>query len=81
MQKELGYKVQIFEKKVDSYKKTTQKLNNTVEYIKVKLQTNLPIFVIIHFVIQTSTVNKPDIPDSLILTSPTGSTTSQISNR
>ncbi|XP_039972666.1 tripartite motif containing 35-28 [Xiphias gladius] len=32
--KELGFKVQIFEKKVESYKKMTHKLNNTVEYIK-----------------------------------------------
>ncbi|XP_073342119.1 tripartite motif containing 35-28 [Pagrus major] len=32
--RELGFKVQIFEKKVESYKKTTHKLNNAVEYIK-----------------------------------------------
>nr|XP_020445890.1 zinc-binding protein A33-like [Monopterus albus] len=32
--KELGFKVQIFEKKVDAYKKMTLKLNNTMEYIK-----------------------------------------------
>ncbi|XP_035991096.1 tripartite motif containing 35-28 [Fundulus heteroclitus] len=32
--KELGFKVQIFEKKVSSYKKLTKKISNTVEYIK-----------------------------------------------
>lgn len=32
--KELGFKVQIFEKKVESYKKMTRKLSNTMEYIK-----------------------------------------------
>ncbi|XP_037532790.1 tripartite motif containing 35-28 [Nematolebias whitei] len=32
--KELGYKVQIFEKKVESYKKMTKNFNNAVEYIK-----------------------------------------------
>lgn len=32
--KELGFKVQIFEKKVESYKKTTHKFSNAVEYIK-----------------------------------------------
>ncbi|XP_029306508.1 LOW QUALITY PROTEIN: tripartite motif containing 35-28 [Cottoperca gobio] len=32
--RELGYKVQIFEKKVESYKKCTRKLSNSVEYIK-----------------------------------------------
>ncbi|GAA6229638.1 zinc-binding protein A33-like [Lates japonicus] len=32
--KELGFKVQIFEKKVESYKKMTHKLSNAVEYIK-----------------------------------------------
>ncbi|XP_036931285.1 tripartite motif containing 35-28 [Acanthopagrus latus] len=32
--RELSFKVQIFEKKVESYKKTTHKLNNAVEYIK-----------------------------------------------
>ncbi|KAM3613758.1 uncharacterized protein V6R79_004733 [Siganus canaliculatus] len=32
--KELGYKVQIFEKKIDSYKKMTRQLNNAVEFIK-----------------------------------------------
>ncbi|XP_047214378.1 tripartite motif containing 35-28 [Girardinichthys multiradiatus] len=32
--KELGFKVQIFEKKVDSYKKMTKKFSNAVEYIK-----------------------------------------------
>ncbi|XP_040020094.2 tripartite motif containing 35-28 [Gasterosteus aculeatus] len=33
-QKELGFKVQIFQKKVESYKKTTYKLSNAIEYIK-----------------------------------------------
>ncbi|KAL6109809.1 uncharacterized protein ACO6RY_12863 [Pungitius sinensis] len=33
-QKELGFKVQIFQKKVESYKKTTHKLSNAIEYIK-----------------------------------------------
>ncbi|KAM6994648.1 tripartite motif containing 35-28 [Tautogolabrus adspersus] len=32
--KELGYRVQIFEKKVESYKKTTLKINTAVEYIR-----------------------------------------------
>ncbi|XP_070692106.1 tripartite motif containing 35-28 [Pempheris klunzingeri] len=32
--RELGFKVQIFEKKVESYKKMTYKLSNAVEYIK-----------------------------------------------
>ncbi|MEQ2158182.1 hypothetical protein GOODEAATRI_009649 [Goodea atripinnis] len=32
--KELGFRVQIFEKKVDSYKKMTKKFSNAVEYIK-----------------------------------------------
>ncbi|XP_069560011.1 tripartite motif containing 35-28 [Brachyistius frenatus] len=32
--KELSFKVQIFEKKVESYKKMTRKLTNAVEYIK-----------------------------------------------
>ncbi|KAK5598767.1 hypothetical protein CRENBAI_004682 [Crenichthys baileyi] len=32
--KELGYIVQIFEKKVDSYKKMTKKFGNAVDYIK-----------------------------------------------
>ncbi|XP_015254123.1 PREDICTED: zinc-binding protein A33-like [Cyprinodon variegatus] len=32
--KELGFKVQIFEKKVETYKKMTKKFSNTVEYIK-----------------------------------------------
>nr|XP_046256898.1 tripartite motif containing 35-28 [Scatophagus argus] len=32
--KELSFKVGIFEKKVESYKKTTHKLSNAVEYIK-----------------------------------------------
>lgn len=45
-QKELGFKVQIFEKKVESYKKMTHKLNNTVEYIKVKLLTCLMVFIL-----------------------------------
>lgn len=48
LQKELSFKVQIFEKKVDSYKKMTLKLNNAVEYIKVKLLTDLMMF-ITHF--------------------------------
>lgn len=37
LQKELGFKVQIFEKKVETYKKMTKKFSNTVEYIKVGL--------------------------------------------
>ncbi|KAM7383218.1 hypothetical protein PAMP_002889 [Pampus punctatissimus] len=32
--KELGFKIQIFEKKVESYKKMTHKFNHAVEYIK-----------------------------------------------
>lgn len=36
-QRELGIKVQIFEKKVDSYKKMTHQLTGTVDYIKVRL--------------------------------------------
>lgn len=35
LQKELSYKVRIFEKKVDSYKKMSVNLNSTVEHIKV----------------------------------------------
>uniref|UniRef100_UPI0037E88D98 tripartite motif containing 35-28 n=1 Tax=Semicossyphus pulcher TaxID=241346 RepID=UPI0037E88D98 len=34
--KELGFRVQIFEKKVESYKKMTHKFNNAVEYIKAQ---------------------------------------------
>lgn len=44
LQRELSFKVQIFEKKVESYKKTTHKLNNAVEYIKVKLPSHLTLF-------------------------------------
>lgn len=35
LQKELSYKVRIFEKKVESYKTMTVKLKSTVDYIKV----------------------------------------------
>lgn len=44
LQRELSFKVQIFEKKVESYKKTTHKLNNAVEYIKVELPSHLTLF-------------------------------------
>lgn len=36
--KELGYRVQIFEKKVESYKKTSSKINKAVDYIKKQAQ-------------------------------------------
>ncbi|XP_041649621.1 tripartite motif containing 35-28 [Cheilinus undulatus] len=36
--KELGYRVQIFEKKVDSYKKTSSKISKAVDYIKQQAQ-------------------------------------------
>ncbi|XP_075965174.1 tripartite motif containing 35-28 [Anarhichas minor] len=36
--KELGFKVQIFEKKVETYKKTTRKLSNAMEYIKYQAE-------------------------------------------
>lgn len=45
LQKELGFKVQIFEKKVESHKKTIHKLNNTVEYIKVESLSRLTVFI------------------------------------
>lgn len=35
-QKELGLKIEIFERKVESYKKLTPQLDNTIEYIKVR---------------------------------------------
>lgn len=35
-QKELSLKVEIFERKVESYKKLTPQLDNTIEYIKVR---------------------------------------------
>lgn len=35
-QKELGMKVEIFERKVESYKKLTPQLGDTIEYIKVR---------------------------------------------
>lgn len=44
-QRELSFKVQIFEKKVESYKKMTHKLNNAMEYIKVKLLSHLKLSV------------------------------------
>lgn len=34
--RELGYKVQIFEKKLDSYKKTAHQIKNTVDHIKLQ---------------------------------------------
>ncbi|XP_059196159.1 tripartite motif containing 35-28 [Centropristis striata] len=36
--KELGFKVQIFEKKIESYKKTTRKMSNAKEYIKYQAE-------------------------------------------
>lgn len=36
LQKELSERVHIFEKKVDSYKKTSRNLKNAVTYIKVR---------------------------------------------
>lgn len=44
LQRELRFKVQIFEKKVESYKKMTQKLGNSVEYIKVTSPSRLTAF-------------------------------------
>lgn len=44
-QRELNLKVQIFEKKVESYKTMTHKLSNTVEYIKVKSLSHLTVFI------------------------------------
>lgn len=46
LQRELSFKVQIFEKKVESYKKVTRKLSNAMEYIKVKLLTRLTVFIL-----------------------------------
>lgn len=40
-QKELEYKVQIFEKKVESYKKMTHKFSNAMEYVKVSYTQRL----------------------------------------
>lgn len=37
LQRELSFKVQIFEKKVETYKKMTRKFSNAVTYIKVRL--------------------------------------------
>ncbi|CAJ1062618.1 tripartite motif containing 35-28 [Xyrichtys novacula] len=34
--RELGFKVQIFEKKVESYKKMTNKINNAMDHIKIQ---------------------------------------------
>lgn len=41
LQRELGYKVQIFEKKVESHKKMTHKLAEAVKHIKVKLLSHV----------------------------------------
>ncbi|KAI4811225.1 hypothetical protein KUCAC02_014140 [Chaenocephalus aceratus] len=38
LQKELSFKVQIFEKKVEEYKKWTLKLSNSVEYVKYQAE-------------------------------------------
>lgn len=46
LQKELGFKVQIFKNKVKSYKKMTHKLGNTIEYIKVMLLVYLTMFIL-----------------------------------
>lgn len=43
LQRELSFKVQIFEKKVESYKKMTHKLSNAKGYVKVKLLSHLKL--------------------------------------